>query len=125
MKIRLTESNREKIESLLFSAQKRCTQRILTFNRIAEILDSVDQELSIPKTKMKGVSVVFTGAEKLPTAYRFTPESTHFDAIHDGSHWYITDLHRGVCPNRKGNVSVILTEDAKKALVDSFNCFQV
>lgn len=125
MNICFAEPNRLKIEELLAFAQNRCTQRLLTFDRMAEILSSVEKELSISKAKMKGISITYTGAERFPASYRYSPECTSFDAKHDGKLWHITDIHRMVCPNRNENLSLTLTDEAKDALIESFRRFRV
>ena len=47
------------------------------------------------KAKMERESFTYAGIENFPNDKCFSPEITHFDAVYDGKHWYITDLHHG------------------------------
>ena len=125
MKIIINGNHREKLEAELDNVQSRCKVRCLTVEAIESILESVSEKLSIPKKAMNGVKLDYTGAEKFPSAYKHTPESTHFIAEHNGRYWVVIEIGRYICPNRINNASVILTDEAKAAILEKFNLFEV
>ena len=88
MKINI--ENTEKLEGALKEAQGRATARTIDVERILDVLKYVEKRLGIGKAALKGTKVHFTGAEKFAKAYRFTPESTHFEAEHNGKTWFVT-----------------------------------
>lgn len=118
MKISITSL--EKINAELDAVQARCTARCLDAKKIAFILSEIEKELKLPKIKLKGVRVDYSGAEKFPNAYKYAPESTHFSAVHTGREWQIVDIRRAECPNRLKACRVTLTDDAKAALIARF-----
>lgn len=75
------------------------------------------KELNIPKKEMEGVKIVYTGAEKFPNAYKYTPESTHFTATYHGGFWRLERVYRDKCPNRNSNICIVMTENAKEAII--------
>lgn len=126
MKIAINGKHGEKLADALNDAQKRCTARCLTVEKIDSILESVNDRMTgISKKSMAGTRIIYTGAEKLPNAYKHTPESTHFTAEHNGRYWTIVALWRGVCPNRINNLEVELSDSAKLAILNSYGMMEV
>jgi len=119
------EKHVDKINEALRNIQGRSTARILSAEKILDILKRVESRLDIPKKDLDGVQVVFTFAETFPNAYRYTPESTHFNAVYGNRHWIITNICRSVCPDRNNNIGVILTENAERALLANMRSFRV
>lgn len=113
-----TESGRQAIETKLNEVQSRAKARTLSLFGIELALSHVESNLDIPKCKLDGVTVHYTGAEHFPGAYKGIPESTHFRAIHNGKRWEITEIYRSICPNNTGRILITLTEQAKQAVLD-------
>lgn len=105
------------LQAVLDAVQKRSNARTLTADRIIGILVAVEQELSIPKKYMRGIRVCYTGAQHFPSAYRGTPESTHFVAEYSGTAWRVTAVYRSLCPNRRDSVELQLPEAAQQAIL--------
>ena len=120
MKIIINGNHSEKLAEALDKIQSRCTARILSCEKIEEILADAIKKIDIPKTTMKGTVLIYTGAEHFPKSYKYRPESTHFTAEHNGLFWVITDISRNFCPNRTDNSSIILSETAQTALLKKF-----
>ena len=124
-KIRIDSENLPAIQAIIDSVEIRCRVRCLTAKQIVSIVASVEHSLSIPKNHLKGVRIIYDGAEKFPVAYKGNPTSTQFSAVFDGRSWILQSVTRDSCPNRVNNTSVFLTEDAKKALIRRFDSFHV
>lgn len=114
-----TEAGRQAIESKLEEVQKRTKSRNISVKTIESVLARVERNLDIPKCKLDGVKVHYTGAEHFPGAYKGIPESTHFYAIHNGKRWEVTAIERSICPNNKKSIVITLTDQAKEAVLES------
>lgn len=119
MKINI--ENRDKLETALKEAQGKATTRTIDVDRIFSVLKHVEERLGIGKTALKGTKVHFTGAEKFAKAYRYIPESTHFEAVHSGKTWFVTSITRDTCPQRQDAVDVALSDTAKDAVLKSLS----
>ena len=119
MKINI--ENTEKLEGALKEAQGKATARTIDVDRILGVLKYVEKRLGIGKAALKGTKVHFTGAEKFAKAYRFTPESTHFEAEYNGKTWFVTSITRDTCPQRQDAIEVTLSDTAKDAVLKSLS----
>ena len=119
MKINI--ENRDKLEVALKEVQGRATARTIDVDRILGVLKYVEKRLGIGKAALKGTKVHFTGAEEFAKAYRFTPESTHFEAEHNGKTWFVTSIVRDTCPQRQDAIDVALSDTAKDAVLKSLS----
>lgn len=119
--IRLT--NTTALTATLESVQKRCTARTLSVTDIIGICESVENHIGISKKALQGVHFTFTGAEHFPNAYKYRPESTHFEAEYRSGNWTITAIGRYTCPNERKQVRITLTETAKEAVIDRMSAF--
>lgn len=119
MKINI--ERKEQLEAALKEAQGRATARTIDVDRILGVLKYVEERLGIGKTALKGTKVHFTGAEKFAKAYRYIPESTHFEAVHSGKTWFATSITRDTCPNRWDKIDVELSDITKAAVLKSLS----
>ena len=125
MRIIINGKHKDKLKEALEKEQTHCKARVLSCLDVENILNGITDRLSISKKSMDGIKLKYTGAEKFPRAYKYTPESTHFEAEHNGRYWIVTSVNRSTCPNRHGNVNLILSDCAKTALINAFNSFDV
>lgn len=120
--------HKEKLTAALAEEQRRARARTLTVENIEAQLQGITAELNLSKTAMDGIEVEFTGAEKLPSAYKYTPESTHYRAVFKGGFWRITDIGRYTCPNSDYPYHIILTDKAKERIIsrieDRYDSYQ-
>lgn len=93
--------NFEKVNPVLTQVQKRQRVRLLSPEKIANILDQIERRLKEDGALVQHVSIHYDGAEHFPNAYNGAPTSTHFLAVFDGSAWEIVNITREKCPNRK------------------------
>lgn len=94
-------NNFEDVKTALAQAQKRQRVRLLSPEKMGNILDRMELYLKEDGALGPGILVHYDGAEHFPNAYGGIPVSTHFLAVFDGSAWDITSVTREKCPNRK------------------------
>lgn len=94
-------SNFEEVKNTLSQVQKRQRVRLLSPEKIANILDQIERRLKEGGALVKYVSIHYDGAEHFPNAYNGTPTTTHFLAVFNGIAWEIVNITREKCPNRK------------------------
>lgn len=120
----LKESNRDRINKEIKKAEGRATARLITYDNMIYICEEVEALLDIAKNNMNGVKIdADYNAQRFPTAYKYTPESTHFTAEYKGNSWTITDIYRDRCRNGIKKADIILTDKAKTAIIDK--CTQI
>lgn len=108
MKINITAE--EKLQKALDEVQSRCKVRVVTAKDIIETLNGI----AVPKSRLNGTKVYWDGAERFPSSYKYTPESTHWTAENVHGRWYVTNIYRYICPNRRTHSGKIeFSEDAK------------
>lgn len=84
---------------------------------VLQSLCDVEDVLGITHKALKGVKVkIDPNAQTFPSAYKYTPESTQFNAEFDGKEWKITRIYRDTCGRHK--VRVEHTEASKAAIVE-------
>ena len=113
-----TPTGRKALEEALNTIQKGCRVRTLALEDIDRILERIERELNVPRYKLAGTKVFYTGAEHFPNAYQGRPESTQFTAEHNGRAWRIIQIARDDCPNRLINVAVWASDVTKAAVLD-------
>jgi len=113
MKILIT--NEEKLTNAITEAEGKATARTVTAKDIVRVLSRI----TVPKVHLDGTTVHYDGAEHFPNAYKYRPESTHWEAKNVKGKWYVTDVYRATCPNRsKSNVKIVYSDDAKKYILE-------
>lgn len=120
-----SETKMQQLQNELDEIQSRCKTRTISAADVAYILSEVENSLGISKKAMKGVTVLYSGAEKFPNAYKYFPESTHFTAEYSGTAWKIVSINRTTCPNRTKNTEVVLTDEAKNAIIDAHSKLEI
>ncbi len=96
MKIRINETNRQKIENVLEKIQKRASSRTQSFDSI--LTKSVDaekhlDEYDVPKKHRQHTTLTF--AEMVQTkSYKYSYESTQVTISRGGNDWFLTGVQR-------------------------------
>ena len=115
MKINI--NNIEKLAEAIRTAEGKAKVRTISAEKIVDIINEIGKD--IPKKRLSGTTVLYDGAEHFPNAYRYRPESTHFEAENVNGRWYITNIYRGACPNRyKYNTIVSYSDEAKEYILE-------
>ena len=115
--------NTAKIEEAIAQAESRAKVRKISVNLISDVLEQVEKNVSSKKALI-GTKVHYTGAEKFPNAYKYTPESTHFYAEYTASGWKILDIYRDTCPNKFNDVNVEYSETAIQKILEAAQSFK-
>ena len=112
MKIKV--DNQARLQATIDEIQKRSTTRLITAESIRDMLSSI----KVPKSRLSGTIVVYDGGESFPRSYGYAPMSTHWTAENRNGLWYIIDIQRGRCPNRKsGHKARVQWSDAAKTWI--------
>lgn len=116
--MRINITNTEKLENAIKAAEGRATARTVTVRDIKKVLDKVG--VGITKKALHGTKVLYNGAEHFPNAYRYRPESTHWEAEYSHGKWYVTSIHRAECPNRTSwNTEIQYSPEARRELLEN------
>jgi len=114
------ENATELIESELSKIQSKSKVRTLMTFEVAKWLDIVTDTLKITKKAMNGISVIIdVNAQSFPSAYKYIPQSTIFEAVYKNGSWRVTDIYRGRCGNIR--VKIHHTDDSLKAIQERFS----
>lgn len=118
------EENSGRINAEIEKAQKGCRERLISYQVVWQMLKTVEEELDIPKCRMKGVGVdCDPHAQQFANAYHGTPESTQFYAVYTGSAWKLMSVDRGPCRSAGRKRIVHLTDSAREAIIERFETF--
>lgn len=103
----------EKLSQAIAEAEgNRVSVRKIDVKDIVDDLIEINEYFGITKKSMKGTTVLVDhNAQTFPTAYKGTPESTHFRAEFT-TNWFITSVIRERCIPKKFHVK--LSETAKE-----------
>ena len=125
MKIIVKESNFDKIKQAIKVAEGRATARTICASDIFTAVQYIEQYLDIPKKLLLGVKAqVDYNAQNFPNAYKYIPESTHFELERVASGWAVTAIYRGRCGGPKSTYHLKLTEEAKAAIIQRCTWFE-
>lgn len=121
MKIVVKESNREKIEQAIKEAEGKATARTIDYTHIEHFIKRIEKRLNIPKKSMRGiVATVDYWADNFPSAYSYTPYSTHFTIEKVSTGWALVDVSRKATRRATQECILSLTEEAKEAIIASY-----
>ena len=113
-------ANAEKLNAAIIAAEGRATARTISAEDIFDALEAIEDKLDIPKAHMVGIiAKVDVNAQTFPNAYRYRPESTHFEAIRTAKTWKITDIWRDTTHGPSTRYVLTLTDKAKGSIIDS------
>lgn len=120
----IKEANKEKIEAIIKATEGRATARTVTFRGMIKSLEILEESLGICKKDMVGITAnIDTNAQDFPNAYKYTPMSTHFTVIRKASGWDLVSVSRDTTRRRKHRFHVTLTDEAKKAIIETKTAF--
>lgn len=111
------------LKAAIAEAEGSCRERKITPIGILNWVDTIEGELMIPKTQMKGIKArVIDGSARFPSSYKYTPEATAVWLEHNGRSWSVTRIERVPC-NFSHKVELELTDEAKAAVIDRLSRF--
>lgn len=111
----------EPLQNELDNLQARCSARKISAHDILETLYLYDRKLGISAKAKEGIQVsVDFNAQDFPSAYKYTPESTHFSAVYKSGSWRVLCVRRDITRRRSQQIDATLTAAAKEALVAKY-----
>ena len=124
MKIIINEKNIDRIEAAIKEAEGRATCRTITAREVLRTAEEITRKLGISKKNLVGVKAeVDSNAQKLPNAYKWNAESTHFSIEAVASGWALTGIWRDDLWQRNNTVRIVLTETAEQAILAKYKGF--
>lgn len=119
MNIIIDSKHSDQITEVIKAAEGRATARTINFADIYEACDTILLRyygLGASLAELDGMTVsVNVNAQDFPTAYKYTPEATWFDATYHNGKWRLTDVYRSRCTKNRGYVELPL--DAKNEIL--------
>ena len=120
----IKESNRNKIENMIVEAEGKAVTRKITYDNIAIAVERIEKELNVYKKDMIGVKAsVDLNAQNFPKAYKYTPKSTHFEAIRKASGWDLKSVERNITRREGHAYELDLPEHTKLAIIKKMSNF--
>ena len=114
----------ESVTAAISAAEGRARVRTISAADICKALVAVEDKLGIPKRSLDGVEVeIDVNAQSFPSAYKGTPESTHFTAVNRSGKWTLTDIYRAPCSAPSKSAHVNLSDEARSAILDRMSSF--
>lgn len=114
-----TKTGLSALSADLDALQKRCTARTIDTDDIIKSLSRYMEALRISKTAAAGIKLtVDPNAQNFPSAYRYIPESTIFDAEYTAKGWVVSSIRRGTTHRAAGMYHATLTDNAKAAILE-------
>lgn len=122
----VNDKNKDRINEIIKAAEGRSVVRTIDYDTIVRDIKLIESLLCIPKKSMIGITAhVDHNAQKFPRAYKYTAESTHYYLTRADSGWLLYLVERDDCLPPNEAVQLMLTEEAKAALVKSRESFAI
>lgn len=115
----------EKLETVINAAQERAKVRTIKASSIAFYIEAYLEPMltakGLPKKYWQGLKLIYnSNAQAFPNAYKGSPEATLVTIERFASGWFVTNVWRGYCTNKKWEMATKLTEDQEKAILKNF-----
>ncbi len=119
-KIKITEENRQKIESAIEEVQQGDRVRLIAVDDIFTYIDQLQEKLNSMMYKKDQKGVIFEidmHSHHFPNSYKYHPFSTQFRVELCSSGWFLISVIRDFCGDC-GNKIIIpqFSEEQKKAI---------
>lgn len=100
--IKVSEENRLIIDLMFANVEGKASERCVDYYDVVNTIKEVESVCG--EHNLKGVRVNYTGRRKFASAYKYTPNSTHFEMVNNGSSWRLisASVKRDTCPNNAG-----------------------
>lgn len=126
MKIKVTESNREKLEKVLATANGKARERLATAKDIYRAVDFIYQKFDVPKCRMDGLKVLVDVNRTLKEkAYKHAMYSTKFAVEFGKTDAYLVDAFRDYVEERMDFRVQTFPESVKAAICEKFEKFTI
>ncbi len=122
---KIYSTDTEKLNAAIIEAEGRATARTMNAEDVDGILTRIVARYlnDMPKKALAGTTAtIHASTEKLPSAYKYSADSTHAEFMHDGKGWFLVSVWRGTLrqsSRAKEGVELDLSDTAKEWLLDS------
>lgn len=123
--VKINEEKRIEIEKMLKNTNSRAQTRKGSFEDLAAVLQEITKKFGISKRALDGCKFrVNSSPEDFPNAYlkKGMPVSTYYYVQMHAGNWYLYNACRERCGADRVT-AMIITEDAKSALVNKYYKF--
>lgn len=121
LKIRISADNLSALNAAISAAEGRATARTISASDVLDTVEEIEKTLDVPKKALIGVSFdADLNAQHFPSAYKYTPESTHFTAMRFPSGWFLTSVERWICRAPSNRILITHTNASREALIKRF-----
>lgn len=112
--------NRDRLSQAIADVQEKTKEREIDVDDLFRAINDVERELGIPKCSMIDTKVyVDMNAQEFPNAYKYTPYSTQFTMRKTAKGWNLIDIRREICKRPSNRYILVLSNDAKEAIIES------
>lgn len=120
LNIIINEKNKAKVEAVLNEVQGKCRERTITADNIYKFCESINKAYRIYKKDLEGSSFdVDHHAQDFPKAYKYKANSTQFTVQYKKGKFVLIDVCRFGTRRSKQKVLATLSEETKKAILES------
>ena len=116
----ISDTNKDKIISIIDAAQARARERLISYDDLLKAIKEIEGKLRITKKALEGTRAsVDIHAQDFARAYRFRAESTHFSIIFENKRWRLISVARKDTRGRLHTYEITLSDTAKAAILDN------
>lgn len=122
----IKKQNEEKIMETFKKVQGRATARTIDYwHQLCKITFAIDERIgNVTNEAKNGTVVKYNFQRKFPSAYKYSPDSTHFTLMFDKGNWRIDieSIVRDTCPNtsKRYEYDLILSDSAKAEILNRY-----
>lgn len=107
------------LKDAIRAAEGQAKVRCVSYLDVIDTANHIERKLNILKKDLVGCGFTCdVHAQTFPSAYRFAPQSTQFTAQYTRAGWVITDIYRAKTRSRNNGISIWLTDQAKREIIN-------
>lgn len=123
----IKETNSERIQKQLDEFQTRYRERTINSEDILEMITKLDDYFYfVAKSRLDGVkaNLCFYPTIRV-NAYKYSMDATWANVEYKNNSWRLVGLERADVNGKKRNAYLKLTEDAKQAIIESYEAIEL
>lgn len=121
----IKESNRARIEALCEKANGAGKARLLDYDSLVKAVERVYRKFDLPKKALHITVEYDCGAEKYPSAYKWSARSTQATILFRNGNAYLTDICRDTAHMHTDNCFNVtyMGDTTREALINRYSKF--
>ena len=119
--IKITSANRAALEAALTAINGKATAHTADAGQLLWLADSAETNIiALVGTKKDAVGAVvgWRSGDALPSAYKYSRQTTAISIIRKAKHWYLIDARPILVWREAGKMSIILTQAQDKIAIN-------